>query len=740
MESGKKNSPLIESVNGICKGRSSHLWIKHIIMYGIIGFIAFVFTHMFAHSNLFYIESDSAQYLLSALVQSQAAIIGIIITLNFIAVQLIFSYSPRAVGVALKRNYGMWMLLTFYGVSIFYGLSVLRMIPNKSDVPLSRNTDFLTLWGSTASIECRICLVYCLGIFTFVAIAPYLLYTVNFLKPDNIIKILSHDIIESKILKHIKSVEESEKDRTMPMKDDPVQPIADIIYGSVMKYDIATTRTGINIMADRAIETIGSVSFSISGEFEEDLNRCTISKELKNMLGTKKFPLSENAPITKENDEPEVWRITDTERTCVVMAESGKLRIYDLDNTVDISKHFCNHLRIVGECTVSGGGEGPAIDVVDSLKEIGTLTIEMHCDEAAKEAALCIEVVGTFAVIKRRIFVVEAVMDSLGSVGKSAAKNRLGDTTSKAIDSIRNVGMHAAENKVETATRSAVKYLGSIGKCAAENGLKSAPKQAADSIGVVGNYAADNKLKCATSEAALYLGVVGISAAEEGLEDAAEQAVQSLGHVGKTAERNGLDGAVWQSLESLGQVGMTAAEKGLGHAAASAAMDLRFFGKFEIEKGNKETAKRAIWFLEKIGTIAAEKGEEFEPVAWQAAESLGLVGRDAAEKGKEFEEVTNEIINRLGSVGRYTEGAGLEKATKQVAQSFIWIGVFAVKNGLTDAAQESAKSLAAISNEKLVAQAIHESESRLRAYGDSFQKFLNLYEHELKEPHPRNSN
>ena len=120
MKSGKENLPLIESVNGIHKGWSSHLWIKRILMYGIFVFIAFVFTHMFTHFNLFYTESNSAKYLLSALVQSQAAIIGIVITLTFIAVQLIFSYSPRAVGVALKKNDDMWMLL--WNINILWTL------------------------------------------------------------------------------------------------------------------------------------------------------------------------------------------------------------------------------------------------------------------------------------------------------------------------------------------------------------------------------------------------------------------------------------------------------------------------------------------------------------------------------------------------------------------------------------------------------------------------------------------
>ena len=166
-------------------------------------------------------------------------------------------------------------------------------------------------------------------------------------------------------------------------------------------------------------------------------------------------------------------------------------------------------------------------------------------------------------------------------------------------------------------------------------------------------------------------------------------------------------------------------------------MDLVFFGRFEIEKGNAYTAERVVWFLEKIGKIAAEKG--LEPVTWQAAESLGLLGRDAAEKGEKFKNVTNKVIWRLYSIGRSAEGEGFEKATKQVAQSFVWIGTFVVKNGLDDVAQEAAKSLAAILNKELVAQAIRESESVLRAYCDSFQKFINLYEQQLEELRTQNS-
>nr|QNO46921.1 hypothetical protein GBMLOPDG_00017 [Methanosarcinales archaeon ANME-2c ERB4] len=645
----------------------NHLWIK-IFMYGIIVFIAFIFMRILIHFNLFYIESDSAKYLLSALVQSEAAIIGIVITLTFITVQLIFSYAPQAVGVALKKNYDMWILLFFYGLSISYGLFVLRMIPNKWNGSLDQ-LDFLTLWGSHVSLEYRICFAYCLGVSAFVAIAPYILNTVDFLKPANIIKILSRDITEYKILRHIKSMKEHKENRTIPVKEDPFQPIMGIINGSVMKSDTTMLRCGLETVINKAVDII------------------------------------------------DLYKYSDNE---------------------DIPMYFCDHLERAGKYVLQAEDDESAIEIIGCLKNIGILAIKMPSDKAVKTSAQYIEMLGSFAAEKKLRFVTCDAVESLEAIGEFAVQNRLEDAASQVTDSIGTVGMYAAENKIGVAAQYAAKYLGRVGMCAAENELKYAALKAAESLGVVGTYAAENELKYAASKAAESLGDVGKAAAEKGLEDATDQAARSLGDVGKTAERNGLEKAVGQALESLGQVGKIAAENGLRGAAASAAMDLVFFGRFAIDKGNDYTAERVIWFLEKIGKTE-EKGKQFERVTWQAAKSLGLLGMDAAEKGKEFENVTNKVLWHLASIGRSAEGQGLEKATKQVAQSFIDIGVFAVKNGLDGTAQEAAKSLAelTISSERIVKVAIQELEQEER-YPYALQKFMKLYEQQLEKLRTQN--
>ncbi|KAF5437062.1 putative phage protein gp47/JayE [Candidatus Methanophagaceae archaeon] len=72
----------------------------------------------------------------------------------------------------------------------------------------------------------------------------------------------------------------------------------------------------------------GMYLFNIdAAEFEEDLNNGIISGELKEKFETEGFPLSENAIVTKENDDK--WMITDGEKIYILKKEEEKLYIYD---------------------------------------------------------------------------------------------------------------------------------------------------------------------------------------------------------------------------------------------------------------------------------------------------------------------------------------------------------------------------------------------------------------------------
>jgi hypothetical protein len=215
---------------------SRHLWASRIFVYSLLLLLViFVGAILFANFNLFHTDANSARYMLSALVQSQAAIVAIVITLTLIAVQLTASaYSPRVIDI-FKKNPDMWILLGCYGVSIFYGFIVLKLVEGAEGEFVSQSAIW-TLGSVTISFEFCVSLAYWLGAFTFV---------VN-------------------------------------LKEDPVQPIVDIIHGSIMKYDLETTRVGLKAVTDQVIEIIDSDNEEkISGRFCQHLRGAsglTVSK------------------------------------------------------------------------------------------------------------------------------------------------------------------------------------------------------------------------------------------------------------------------------------------------------------------------------------------------------------------------------------------------------------------------------------------------------------------------------
>ena len=79
--------------------------------------------------------------------------------------------------------------------------------------------------------------------------------------------------------------------------------------------------------------------FSIDGAFvEENLNKCVISKDLKDEFKTKEIPLSENATIRKEKADNK-WEITNGEEIYIIKKEEGELNIYsDLNRIFEKNK------------------------------------------------------------------------------------------------------------------------------------------------------------------------------------------------------------------------------------------------------------------------------------------------------------------------------------------------------------------------------------------------------------------
>ncbi len=103
---------------------------------------------------------DSARYMLSTIVQSEAAIFALVVTLSLIAVQLAASsFSTRIIEI-FKKTPDVWTLIIIYISLLIYGLAVLKLIESNDK--------------NISNFEYYISLDYRLSIFAFLAIIPYI--------------------------------------------------------------------------------------------------------------------------------------------------------------------------------------------------------------------------------------------------------------------------------------------------------------------------------------------------------------------------------------------------------------------------------------------------------------------------------------------------------------------------------------------------------------------------------------
>lgn len=119
-----------------------------------------------------------------------------------------------------------------YGIAIFYGLGVLKLI-EKANPALN----------SLSNFEGHISLSYYLGVFAFVALIPYIWNTLEMLKPSVVINILAKEINKKNILATVQEDREEMKDgitsfsysRGFPrVEKDPILPIIDIVRALII--------------------------------------------------------------------------------------------------------------------------------------------------------------------------------------------------------------------------------------------------------------------------------------------------------------------------------------------------------------------------------------------------------------------------------------------------------------------------------------------------------------------------
>lgn len=189
-----------------------------------------------------FLDTQSVRYLLSAISQCEAAIIGLVVTVTLIAVQLsATAYVPRVASI-FRRRMDLWVLILIYGSSISYCLFLL-------------NTGMLT-W------EIRRDLVFvAYGTFpaAFLMLIPYTSRTMKALDPRSVMQ----KLLDEATLSDTRDIATSSRALVQrALADDRVLSAEDMICASLRKEDFTTAMFGLTGLVSKIVHLADSYSAS----------------------------------------------------------------------------------------------------------------------------------------------------------------------------------------------------------------------------------------------------------------------------------------------------------------------------------------------------------------------------------------------------------------------------------------------------------------------------------------------
>lgn len=349
---------LLLTIFGIFNIKRNKTWIQYLLLliiaviFGIFSFEAIGILS--PESTTFQTSTDSARYLISALIQSEAAIIAIVITLSLVAIQQTSSsYSARVIDIFKdpKKTPDFFILIISYILCIVFGALLLKIIKDQSQV------DKIVF----PSIDIWIWVSFILFIFLLFSLILYILHTLEMFKPSTLIRLLSENINEQAIESAIELEKSNNQNKSgqIILINDTIQPIVDVLQGSIKSYDYETTRYGLKIIENKTIQIIDT-KYDLTYK-EAISNRIIDYVKIMGVIAAKQ----------------EMERtVNDTAYTLLRISNSLiENKIY-----TPISSLVSALLKI-GEQTINEKLENSTINVLEILNEIGIKSVDIGIKE-----------------------------------------------------------------------------------------------------------------------------------------------------------------------------------------------------------------------------------------------------------------------------------------------------------------------------------------------------------------------
>lgn len=485
-----------------------HRFLPYILILTLVFIITYCISKPFFGVYIGFYTSDieSARSLLSTIIQSEAAILAIVVTLSLVAVQqTASSYSTRVIEVFknINSNPDFYILIFIYLSTIIYEMWVLKQI-NIDDLGNIANFKHSLF----SSFEAHIWICYAFGIFSLLSLFPYIQNTLDLLKPlnmieqisknisqetiesfvstrmkisDDISKIISRETTESAVYTGIKegnlfSKMTSQKEIEPP---DDVGNEEDILLSAERPEEEREIKKSIVASSQHQDHTknllIAHESSELNGNSDDNpiqqILDIWMSSQIKHDFTTSKYGLSKVLDCIETFTEGKIFLKFHTE----IAKSFEEFAIFSIIlNDTDSSFSFIHYLEKIGIKAVEQKIEPVVNIVLNSLNDISIVATEQKMEDIAIWAALSIKNIGIKFLNEDPInrtsnedpfnVIVTGIEMNLRFIGKRAAELKLEKETQFIVQFLRDIGKESINNKLIFETRQSVKYLEEIGK------------------------------------------------------------------------------------------------------------------------------------------------------------------------------------------------------------------------------------------------------------------------------------
>ncbi|MFA5331972.1 MAG: DUF2254 family protein [Methanoregula sp.] len=485
---------------------------SRVIIYFSIFFAVFVFGGAFlAHMNFYNSDPESSRYFLSSLVQCQAAIISIVVSLTLIAVQLTAQkYSSKTVDI-FKKDPDLWILLLVYIISIAYEFLILKEIEGSTYI--------------TENLGHFVSFAYLLGIFTFLVLIPYILNTINLLRTDTLISRLIDSVSE-------KNFPES-RDYLAYNPNDPLQPIFEVIQTSVKQYDISTLDFALNHLLTRMSVILQNdvtlrSSDTVSDYFCKNLNRAgllAIDKGDTDIFSIIVQTLEKFGRITST-------RINGSNTISAIIAlEDLGLNASEKNNEL-ITHWIVSSINILGRVGAERKIRNITSFAISALKEIDQVIINKS------------------DVFPRSEEIRDKIIRDISNIGEEIVRNSNPDVICEdryaicdPIGALSSMGQQRFINKKYDEIPEIILSIGDIGyftaaKCNDESVFERSFREVFESLNRMWNLSTDYELSSPTSKTIKKLGEISEVSIERNLTNTTTEAISALYHIYEKVKNN----------------------------------------------------------------------------------------------------------------------------------------------------------------------------------------------------------